>query len=57
MKQKKLSKNHTTQTGSIIIRKIPDDLRRAFKSRCAADGISQQNKIIALMRTYVEDKS
>jgi len=43
----------TGQTGSMIIRKIPDDLRREFKARCASDGISQQDKIIELMRGYV----
>ncbi len=41
-------------SGSLIIRKIPQDLQRAFKSRCAADGISQQDKIIELMKKYTE---
>ena len=36
----------------IIIRKIPTDLRRAFKVRCAREGISQQDKIIELMRGW-----
>jgi len=43
----------TGQTGSMIIRKVPDDVRRAFKSRCAAEGVSQQDKVIELMRQYV----
>jgi plasmid stability protein len=40
-------------SGSIIVRKVPDDLRRRFKARCASDGISQQDKIIELMAAYV----
>lgn len=44
----------TSPVRQIIIRKIPDDLRRAFKSRCAAEGVSQQDKIIELMREYVK---
>ncbi len=44
----------TGQTGSMIIRKVPEDLRRTFKARCAAEGVSQQDKIIELMRGYVK---
>lgn len=44
----------TGQTGSMIIRKVPEDLRRAFKAQCAAEGISIQDKIIALMREAVK---
>lgn len=40
-------------TTELIVRKIPESLRRDFKSKCAADGISQQDKIIELMRQYV----
>lgn len=40
-------------TTELIVRKIPESLRRDFKSKCAADGISQQDKIIELMRNYV----
>lgn len=40
-------------TVELIIRKIPESLRRDFKSKCASDGISQQDKIIELMRQYV----
>ena len=43
----------TGQTGSLIIRKIPEQLRRDFKARCAAAGISQQDCIINLMREFV----
>lgn len=49
---------HAEETGQVggamIIRKIPDDLRRAFKARCAQEGISQQDKIIELMREAVK---
>jgi len=43
----------TGQTGSMIIRNVPESLRREFKARCAQEGISQQGKIIELMREYV----
>lgn len=46
----------TGQTGSMIVRKVPEQLRRDFKAKCAAEGVSQQDKIIALMREYVESK-
>lgn len=44
----------TGQVGSMIIRKIPEQLRRAFKAHCAAEGMSQQDKIIELMRECVK---
>jgi hypothetical protein len=37
---------------TIIVRKVPEQLRREFKARCAQDGISQQDKIIELMSNY-----
>lgn len=39
--------------GSVIIRNIPDSLRREFKSRCASEGTMQQAKLIELMREFV----
>ena len=45
--------NKSNETGSMIIRKVPNDVRMAFKSRCAAEGVSQQDKVIELMRQYV----
>jgi len=39
-------------TGQMIIRKIPELLRRDFKTKCAANGVSQQDKIIELMKSY-----
>ena len=41
------------KTGNMIVRKVPEALRRQFKSKCAAEGISQQDKIIELMREFV----
>jgi S-formylglutathione hydrolase FrmB len=46
----------TGQMGSMIIRKVPGDLRRKFKSKCAAAGISQQDKIIDLMKDFVRER-
>jgi hypothetical protein len=44
----------TGQTGSMIIRKVPEELRRKFKVRCAEENISQQDKIIELMREWTK---
>jgi hypothetical protein len=44
----------TGQTGSMIIRKVPETLRRELKSKCAAEGISIQDKIIELISKYVK---
>lgn len=38
---------------SVIIRRVPSELRREFKARCAREGTSQQDKIIELMREYI----
>ncbi len=40
---------------SMIIRKIPDQLRRDFKARCAAEGVTQQDCVIKLMQEYVKE--
>lgn len=45
--------NNPVVFGSMIIRNIPDSLRREFKACCAQEGISQQGKIVELMRDYV----
>lgn len=45
--------DETGQTGSMIIRKVPEKLRREFKARCASEGVSQQDKVIELMTQYV----
>ena len=39
-------------TTTIIVRKMPKQLHREFKACCAQDGISQQDKIIELIRNY-----
>lgn len=41
---------------SMIVRNISEKLKREFKTKCASEGISQQDKIIELMREYVEKK-
>lgn len=46
-------KNNTITTGSMIIRNVPESLRREFKARCAQEGISQQAEIVKLMREYI----
>ncbi len=44
----------TGQTGAMIIRKVPESIRREFKARCAVEGVSIQDKIIQLMQEYVK---
>ena len=39
----------TASKGTLIIRNIPDDIRRAFKAKCAMDGKSQQQRVIELI--------
>ena len=46
----------TGQTGAMIIRNVPESLRREFKSRCAAEGKSMQNKVIELISASVKNK-
>lgn len=45
----------TEPTTQIIIRKVPESLRDAFKVRCAQDKISQQDKVIELITKYVNN--
>jgi hypothetical protein len=51
----RLEMKNVQPTTSTIVRNIPVDLMRKFKMQCAADGISQQDCFINLMRTYVRD--
>lgn len=47
-------KNLVEFSKSMIIRKVPEKLRRKFKALCATEGISQQDKIIELMESAVK---
>lgn len=44
----------TGQTGSMIIRNVPEQLRRDFKSLCVSRGKSMQEILIALMAEYTK---
>ncbi len=46
----------TGQTGSMIIRNVPEQLRRDFRARCVQEGKSMQDVIISMMREYVAKK-
>jgi len=35
---------------------IPDELHRAFKSACAAEGSNMKEKLLGLMREYIEQQ-
>ena len=43
-----------TDTGQMIIRNVPEALRREFKALCAREGKSIQKKIIELMKSAVK---
>ncbi|HQP51911.1 MAG TPA: hypothetical protein PLA06_07020 [Syntrophorhabdaceae bacterium] len=47
---------NTERTGTMIIRKVPQQLRRDFKVCCVREGISQQDKIVEFMREFVAQK-
>jgi plasmid stability protein len=42
------------ETGQMIIRQVPESLRREFKAICAREGKSMQEKIIEMMREAVK---
>jgi len=42
------------QTKSIIIRNLPEILHKNFKSLCAMEGVSLQDKIVELIREAVD---
>jgi hypothetical protein len=46
-----------TETRSMIVRKVPDDLRREFRVLCVREGVSQQDKVISLMRAAVDEQN
>jgi len=43
----------TGQTGSMIIRKVPEQLRRDLKAKAALEGKSMQGLILELITRYV----
>jgi len=46
----------TEKLTAITIRTIPESLRRALKSKAAAEGKTVQNVIIELITKYAENK-
>jgi hypothetical protein len=46
----------TGQTGQMIIRQVPESIRREFKALCAREGKSMQEKIIELMASAITQK-
>lgn len=45
--------NDKKQVGTMIIRNVPESLRREFKSKCASEGKSMQEKVIELIEKYI----
>jgi hypothetical protein len=39
---------------SIMVRKVPETLRRAFKAKCAEQAVDMSGQIIALMTEWVK---
>lgn len=46
----------TEQRASMIVRGIPESLRREFKSRCATEGKTMNDKMLELMNNYVSSQ-
>jgi predicted DNA binding CopG/RHH family protein len=44
----------TGQTGQLIIRKVPESLRRELKAKAAAEGRSMQGVILKLIEKYTK---
>ena len=48
------TKTHKKDLVFFQVRDFPADLRRSFKVACAAEDISMREKLIELVREYVE---
>ena len=51
------SMNALVETGSMatmIIREIPDELKKEFKKACIDEDVSMNGKVIELIKDYVE---
>lgn len=44
------------QETTIIIRKVPVELHRLFKVACAQEGVTQQDKVLELIKNYISQK-
>ena len=51
-----LNRRRHDETMNMLIRDVPKDLQMAFKVRCVQEGISMNQKVIDLVREYVESK-
>ena len=40
--------------GNFLIKRVPDELHRSFKAACAIEGIAMREKVMELIREYVE---
>ena len=39
---------------AVIIRNIPEDVRAAFKAKCALHGVSMQGVILELIKNFIK---
>lgn len=39
---------------NFLIKRMPDELHRSFKAACATEGITMREKVMELIREYVE---
>jgi hypothetical protein len=53
-RMKKQHPKKVTNTGAMIIRNVPEPLRREFKSCCATEGKSMQDKVIELISEFTK---
>ena len=51
-----MGEKEQNKTVTIMLRNVPEPLRRAVKAKTAAEGKSMQAAIIELMRRWVEEK-
>ena len=51
-----IGEKEQNKTVTIMLRNVPEPLRRAVKAKTAAEGKSMQAAIIELMRRWVEEK-
>jgi plasmid stability protein len=41
---------------ALNIRNLPDDLHSRFKAACALDNVNMQDKVVELIREYIEKR-
>ena len=45
---------YTGDMGTIILKRVPDDLHRSFKAACTLEGTTMREKAMELIREYLK---